>query len=216
MRQSATTLESELHPAELQCLRDLLSENPRSGRHLEIGTAAGGTLKALMLAYPPEARPPFSVVDPMTYFPNQLDLVRTNLRSAGLDPEAVDFRVGTSAEKLGPALAVGDTFSFVFIDGNHKARYVIQDLTWCRMLEVGGHVCLHDYKPRFPGVVWATDRFLRRYPNYRVVHRVESLIVLRKERASARPEVTRADLVEGGVRSFVEGLSRSLAKRIRR
>lgn len=216
MRKSATTLESELHPAELECLRDLLARHPRPGRHLEIGTAAGGTLKALMLCHPPETRPAFSVVDPMTYFPNQLDLVRTNLRSAGLDPDAVDFRIGTSAEHLRAALAGGDTFSFVFIDGNHKARHVVEDLTWCRMLDVGGHVCLHDYQPAFPGVVWATDLFLKRYPNYRVVHHVESLIVLRKEAPSASPEVRRADLVEGAARSFVHGLARSVAKRLKR
>ena len=96
MRASATTLEPEISAGELARVVTLLRAGQLKGRHLEIGTAAGGTLKELMRAYPDGERPPFVVVDPMTYFPDQLAKVRRNLAAAGLDPDRVDFRVGKS------------------------------------------------------------------------------------------------------------------------
>src|ERR1700687_1759576 len=96
MRASAITLEPEIPKNELARLVALLHAERLKGAHLEIGTAAGGTLRELMRAYPDETRPRFVVVDPMTYFPDQLAKVRRNLKDAGLDPERVDFRVAKS------------------------------------------------------------------------------------------------------------------------
>ena len=80
----------------VEAITALLRAADLKGPHLEIGTAAGKTLKAMMLAYREEARPPFVVVDTFNYFPGQLDHVRDNLRNAGIDPTTIDFRVGTS------------------------------------------------------------------------------------------------------------------------
>src|SRR4051812_46311494 len=104
MRPSAITLASELAPAELDALLRLLQGAGLTGPHLEIGTAAGGTLKELLLAYAPANRPKFVVVDPMGYFPNQRVTIERNLVSAGIDPTAVDFRVATSWQALKAAL----------------------------------------------------------------------------------------------------------------
>ena len=87
MRASATTLASEVPENELAALKAQLKRRRLKGSHLEIGTAAGGTLKELMRCYPNTARPRFVVVDPMRYFPDQLAIVRRNLASAGLDPD---------------------------------------------------------------------------------------------------------------------------------
>jgi len=39
-----------------------------------------------------------------------------------------------------------DSLDFVYIDGNHTIRYVIEDLyEWYRKVKVGGAICGHDY-----------------------------------------------------------------------
>ncbi len=165
-------LSSETTGPEREALAQLLKDAALTGAHLEIGTAAGGTLKELMSCYPAESRPQFVVVDPFTYFERQRSAVEENLRSAGIDPADVDFRVGYSWAQLQTAQSRGDRFAFIFIDGNHDLKYVTQDLRWTRLLVDGGYVCLHDYSESFPGVILATDRFLRRNPNYSLVSHV--------------------------------------------
>ncbi len=100
MRPCATTLESELAPGELNCLLKVLSEQQFSGKHLEVGTAAGGTLWQMMRCYPRETCPPFVVVDPLQYFPRQLTVVQKNLRANEIDPSTVDFRQTTSEQAV--------------------------------------------------------------------------------------------------------------------
>jgi predicted O-methyltransferase YrrM len=166
MRASATTLEPEISGADLAAMVRALHAAPLRGSHLEIGTAAGGTLRELMLAYPAEHRPQFVVVDPMTYFPEQLSIVRRNLASAGIDPIGVEFRISKSWPALQKALQSGERYSFIFIDASHKAHRVMQDICWARLLEPGGLLCFHDYAPRFPGVVFAVGRLLSANENY--------------------------------------------------
>jgi predicted O-methyltransferase YrrM len=214
MRDSATTLQPELTANELATILDVLKTGGLRGPHLEIGTAAGGTLREMMAAYPSESRPRFVVVDPFTYFPDQRAIVERNLRGAGLDPAEVDFRVGFSWPALKEALARPERFSFIFVDGNHRAKYVMQDLAWARLLDVGGYVCLHDYKPKFRGVIWATERFLTRHPNYRRVAHVDSLVVLRKEAPARRPEVTALDIRLGAALETVHRWRWSVEKRL--
>src|SRR4029079_19590041 len=106
-----------------------------TGPHLEIGTAAGGTLKELILSYPEGKRPPFVVVDPMSYFPDQMGIIRRNLSSAGINPDTIEFRVGKSWPMFQRAEQKGERFSFIFIDGSHKIHHVTEDLAWTRLLE---------------------------------------------------------------------------------
>jgi predicted O-methyltransferase YrrM len=188
-RISSQTRASEMAPEELACLGMVLCQNLFRGRHLEIGTAAGGTLCAMMKCFPPDRLPHWVVVDTMCYFPDQLEIVRGNLRDHGLNPAGVDFRVTTSDAAFHQAEAAHETYDFMLIDGAHKIRYVMQDLRWTRLLTVGGHVCLHDYAPRCPGVVHAVDHFLHRHANYRRVTLAGSLLVLEKIAAAATPEV---------------------------
>ena len=198
----------------VEAITALLGAADLKGPHVEIGTAAGKTLKAMMQRYHEESRPPFVVVDPFTYFPGQLDHVRENLRNAGLDPETVDFRVGTSWALVRDALSKNESYSFIFIDGVHSYLEVTQDLRWTRMLEPGGYVCIHDYKPKFPGVKWAVRWFLRRNRNYRMIGLAGSLAVLHKSDVSAMRESGPIDLAAACVARMAARL-RNLLRVIR-
>jgi predicted O-methyltransferase YrrM len=215
MRASATTLEPEVSTNELARLVALLRAERLKGAHLEIGTAAGGTLRELMRAYPDETRPRFVVVDPMTYFPDQLAKVRRNLKEAGLDPDRVNFRVSKSGAALHEAKRAGETFSFIFVDGAHKIRYVTEDLAWAGLLEPGGIVCFHDYGPAERGVMMAVDRFLAHHPNYVVVDQVERLLVVRKLMAG-RGEVSLWDRLRASAIGLYLQLAASAHKRLAR
>ncbi len=193
MRRCATTLEAEMTPAEHDLLLQTLQQQGCEGLHLEIGTAAGGTLCAMLQAFPPADRPPFVVVDPMQYFPQQRALVEKNLWGHGLNPQEVDFRVTTSAAAFVEAAARQEAYRFMLIDGCHKIRSVMTDLKWTRLLAVGGIVCFHDYTPQHRGVWLAVNRFLSRHRGYEKVAQADSLLVVRKTAASTALEVSPAD-----------------------
>ena len=216
MRASATTLAAEVSDKELAALKAALKTRRLKGPHLEIGTAAGGTLKELMRCYADAERPRFVVVDPMRYFPDQPAIVRRNLASAGLDPDQVDFRLSMSWPTFQQAARAGEHFSFLFIDGSHKIHHVTEDLAWTRLLEPGGIVCFHDYNLNFPGVVLPVDRFLARYRNYRVVEQVEALLIVEKTAASTAREIGAWDRLRARIINVSHQLQASAKKRKRR
>lgn len=193
-RASATTLESEFTPAERAALVAVLRDKAYTGAHLEVGTAAGGTLKELMSVYGAHDRPPFFVVDPRTYFTDQLAKVKTNLTGAGIDPDTVTFWIGTTQDHLPKARAAGQVFDFVFLDGDHRHYPTTVDLGWADLVTAGGTICLHDRTDKFPDVGWSIDRFLDRNPAYRFVSQTDSLVILEKTSAAARAAITGADL----------------------
>ena len=57
------------------------------GNFLEIGTAAGGTLKEIQTVDSVNLTAKFFVLDPFTYFPNQLEKVHQNLSNSKIDLE---------------------------------------------------------------------------------------------------------------------------------
>ena len=211
-RSSAITLKPEMSEAELSALKGWLRD--LDGYHLEIGTAAGGTLCFMMQCYPSSKRPPFVVVDSMAYFDNQLDIIKQNLADHGLDVGSVDFRIMTSDAAFVRAEAEGEQFDFILVDASHKIRHVMADLRWLRLLNVGGLACFHDYTARFKGVRWPVDRFLKRNAQFSRVGLTGSLLCVRRDAASARPEVTLADRIWALLWSPVLQLELSLRKRI--
>ncbi|MEM9319604.1 MAG: class I SAM-dependent methyltransferase [Pseudomonadota bacterium] len=214
-RMSATTLQSECHGDEVALLRRILVGHDLPGRHLEIGTAAGGTLKELMLTYPDAAtRPDFVVIDPMTYFDDQLSKVRHNLAASGIDPDAVTFWTGTSEDFLAAERRSGGVFDFIFVDGDHRAAPVMVDMQWADMLRDGGFICFHDRSESFPGVGWSIAHFLRQNPNFHEFDSARTLVVLRKTGEGRRPVVTRADLKAARLEQHRLRLRRSLRKRL--
>lgn len=209
------TLGPELSPDELNLLISSIKERNLTGKHLEIGAAAGGTLKELMLCYPDELRPQFVSIDPMKYFVNQLAVIKENLKSSGLDPDTVDFRVSRSLDALKSATSIGERFSFIFVDGSHKISHVTEDIGWSSLLDPGGLICFHDYSDMHCGVVAAVDRFHRRCPEYRLAAQVDSLLVFEKTRIPARREVTKTDRLRAHAIALFVQVSRSLGKRAR-
>ncbi len=215
-RISSVTLTPELSSEELAALTDFAKKSNRGGLYLEIGTAAGGTLCEMMQCFTDVERPRFVVVDPMNYFPNQLEIVGENLRQHGLDPARVDFRVFPSTVAFPAAEAGAEAYDFMLIDGAHKIRHVTWDLRWLRLLKVGGIVCLHDYADRHKGVKWSADRLLKKHPNYRREKLAVNLLVLRKTAPSATPEIRPGDELWATLMSPILQLERSLSKRIRK
>ncbi len=151
MRACAKTLESELAEDELSFLLETIHASNYEGKHVEIGTAAGGTLWRMIEKVRADNPHRFVVVDPMKYFTDQLTLVQKNVYSRGISLDRVDFRIASSEEAFEDASRELETFDFIFIDGNHKLRYVAQDLRWARLLNAGGKLALHDYSSAHPG-----------------------------------------------------------------
>ena len=194
MRPFARTLTPELTNEELAALLGIIRKRRFQGKHLEIGTASGGTLCSMMKVFEDHERPPFVVVDPMTYFQNQMNTVKKNLHDNGVSAEQVDFRIMKSDRAFIEADRKRESFDFIFIDGAHKIHYVTDDLRWTRLLSDGGIVCLHDYTS-VRGVTLAVDRFLRKNPHYMKVECVNTLLILCKTEEGLRPEISFSDRV---------------------
>lgn len=213
-RPSATTLESECTAEERGLLMETLKNSAFSGAHLEIGTAAGGTLKEMMGQYDPHARPAFFVIDPLTYYPDQENIITRNLTSAGIDPQSVTFWKGVTQDFIGPARATGQMFDFVFIDGDHRHYYVTVDLQWADCVPAGGVIALHDHGTAFPGVGWAIDTFLAHNPDFKMEARAGTLTILRRVTVTKTPAVSAANLRHARRVHLMFRWKRSLKKRL--
>lgn len=216
MRTCATTLEAELTQKELNLLLNTLKQKSYTGKHLEIGTAAGGTLWQMISSFDLETRPPFVVVDPMKYFPDQFHLVKENLKIHGIDPNEVNFLIKTSQEAFKEVRNNQETFDFIFVDGAHKIRYVTEDLKWTRLLNVGGTVAFHDYSPKYPGVFLSLNRFLRKNLNYQIVKRVDNLLIVKKTAESHKKEIDKSDMAYAMAWAPLLQIAGSAKKRIHR
>ena len=135
----------------------------------------------------------FFVLDPFTYFPNQLEKVHQNLSNSKIDLERVEFWIGTTDSQIENALEQGLSFKFIFIDGDHKAYPVMNDLRWMELLEVGGLACFHDYCDKFPGVAWSLDHFLSKNDEFSMILEAETLRVIKRNGEKLVP-VNRLDL----------------------
>ena len=215
IRPSATTLAPEMTGEELSGLREWSQSANLIGRHLEIGTAAGGTLCFMMNCFEANVRPEFAVVDTMAYFGKQMEIVKSNLTQNGLDSWQVDFRVMSSDAAFARAEAEGERFDFILVDASHKIRHVMADLRWLRLFNVGGLACFHDYTARFKGVHWPIDRFLQRNSQFSRVGLAGSLLCIRRDTTSALSEVTSCDRIWASLWSPILQLDLSLQKRLK-
>jgi len=216
MRRSAITLESEISDTERNALFAVMKNLSLKGTHLEIGTAAGGTLCEIYNFYKSSDReiPNFWVVDPMQYFPDQLDIVKKNLISNGVNLASVRFLESLSSIAIKKAFIENPVFDFILIDGSHKRKYVTQDLIWTRFLKKGGILCAHDYSSRFPGVQKSIDLFLKKYKNYKLISVTESLIVIRKMDTTKSSEITNMMMITAAVDGFIHQIRSSINKRV--
>lgn len=200
-RTRATQLTPEMTQQELDALRSIVGSRRLPGRHLEIGTAAGGTLCEMMLAA--AHGPQFVVVDTMDFFADQRRIVEQNLAAHGLEPGQVEFREMRSWDAFRQSHGTLEAFDFVLIDGRHKFRYVMQDLHWAALLNPNGILALHDYTPRLRSVKWAADYFLANNRNYHLLELTGSLLFLEK----TAPDGPRGpNLLPDSVASFMHPL----------
>ena len=182
MRQSGIDLSSECTLAERNCIAEAIKTLSVGGNFLEVGTAAGGTLKEIInTSDDAKLLSNFFVLDPLTYFPDQLKKIQQNLSNSKIDPSRVEFWEGTTDSHLPIATEKKLEFNFIFIDGDHKAFPVMNDLRWMDHLVIDGVACFHDYNNKFPGVMWSLDRFLARNDEFSVLLRADSLVVVRRE-----------------------------------
>jgi predicted O-methyltransferase YrrM len=218
MRKSASTLESEIQEDEMTSLLKTLRDKELNGTHLEIGTAAGGTLCILTSFYleHSESRPSFMVVDPFNYFPSQFEIVCKNLRSHGMDPQSIEFLKTTSKEAFSHIKSNPPELEFILIDGNHKVRHVTQDLRWARFLKPGGILCAHDYCPSHPGVYLSIKRFLGKHSNYEIKSCVGSLLIVQKNGISTSNEVSFFDCLRANILAPWFQLKASFVKRVKK
>ena len=208
-------LTSELSDNEFSYLMQFLKDEGLRGDHMEIGTASGGTLWNLIKNYSDDV-PHFVVIDPMNYFPDQLSLIKKNLRNNGVDPDIVEFRVSSSDAALKNVGEGGERYDFIFIDGSHKLKYVMKDLRWTRYLATGGILCLHDYHSNTKGVMLAADSFLEKYPNYQKIKLIDRLMIIRKTGETPCAEVSTMDIVYANIMTLLIQLRRSIEKRVKK
>mgnify|MGYP006115362479 CR=1 FL=1 len=214
MRQSGIDLSSECTLEERSCITDAIKTIKVGGNFLEIGTAAGGTLKEIIqTADKEELEANFYVLDPFTYYPNQLQKVHKNLSNSDIDPSRVQFWQGTTDSHLPIALEKGLKFKFIFIDGDHKAHPVMNDLRWMGLLEVGGVACFHDYCDKFPGVAWSLEHFLSRNKQFSIILEAETLRVIMRNGENI-VAVNRVHLLKGKFMQVFLRLRRSIKKRL--
>ena len=214
MRQSGLDLSSECTLAERSCITDAIKTMKRGGNFLEIGTAAGGTLKEIIQTADEEKLDAkFYVLDPFTYYPDQLTKVYQNLSNSDIDPCRVTFWEGTTDSHLATALEHGLTFKFIFIDGDHKAYPVMNDLRWMELLEIGGIACFHDYCDRFPGVAWSLEHFLSKNDQFSIILKAETIRVV-KRNGKQITAVTKFDLYKSKFMQVILRLRRSIKKRL--
>lgn len=215
MRACATTLEPEMLPGESTFLKETLRRRAFQGKHLEVGTAAGGTLCDILSQIHPNNSHPVVVVDPMTYFPRQMDIVRENLARHGHDIERVEFRKTTSRKAFAKASSAGERFDFILIDACHKFPYVVQDLRWSRLLNVGGLLAMHDVCPKHWDVQLAAKLFLRRHQAYRIFGQKASLLLIEKIEEGNGKEIYKRNMALANLAGPLFQLRRSFLKRIR-
>lgn len=214
MRQSGIDLSSECSASERACIAEAIKSLSAGGNFLEVGTAAGGTLKEIIQTADKEKLDAmFYVLDPFTYYPDQLKKVNQNLSNSDIDPSRVSFWQGTTDSHLPIALEKGLNFKFIFIDGDHKAYPVMNDLRWMTQLEVGGIACFHDYCDKFPGVAWSLDHFLARNKQFSVILEVETLKVVMRFGEEINP-INKIDLFKSKFVQVFLRLRNSLKKRL--
>ena len=216
MRACAETFESELGLDALEALKRTIKTSDLKGLHVEIGTAAGGTIREIISSYEDELDcPDFLVVDPMNYFPNQLETVRKNI--SGLHAAGkVQFIVETGGSAYKLFQKDSRAISFLLIDGSHKVKYVCQDAQWINNVEVGGLVCFDDFDCGFIGVDWVVKRYVLPTGCFEHLGYHGRLLLLRRIKAGRTPVVSAFDLALSYVLHPIFQLRTSILKRLRR
>ena len=215
-RESAITLKSEMTDAEVYSIKNAIKDSKLTGLHIEIGTAAGGTLCEILKCYQNELKvvpPQFIIIDPLTYFDDQYEKICLNLQNNGLSRNNITFEKNKSSVAFRNLSTHACEIEFILIDGNHKINHFVGDLRFSRYLKAGGLLLIHDYSNGFKGIHSATNNFLNRYTNYEVLSHVDCLIILRKKSISNSLEISPLNLLSAHFRNLMDQVLNSLRKR---
>lgn len=215
-RESAITLKSEMTDAEVYSIKNAIKDSKLTGLHIEIGTAAGGTLCEILKCYQNELKvvpPQFIIIDPLTYFDDQYEKICLNLQNNGLSRNNITFEKNKSSVAFRNLSTHACEIEFILIDGNHKINHFVGDLRFSRYLKAGGLLLIHDYSKSFKGIHSATNNFLNRYTNYEVLSHVDCLIILRKKSISNSIEISPLTLLSAHFRNLMDQVLNSLRKR---
>jgi predicted O-methyltransferase YrrM len=92
---------------------------------------------------------------------NSLETLRANLSAYNVSDKVLVW-IGRSEVAMSELHASGRRFEMVWIDGDHEAPAVEQDVTWgLKLLKLGGVLACHDYgEDTCPGVKVAIDAML--------------------------------------------------------
>ena len=198
----AKTLSSELGQQALDGLLDQIRRERPLSPYLEIGTAAGGALRDIMLCFEEKDCPQVVVVDPMAYFPDQMATVRRNISRHGLDLQKVIFRVKTSEQAFPLAVDAHETYGLILIDGATDLKSVMTDLMWSRLLKVRGLLCVNNVDDEHKGASLAVARFEAKNPEYKRIRQAGSLRIWRKTAKPDIREISAGDRLYAAVRGI--------------
>ena len=215
-RESAITLKSEMTDAEVYSIKNAIKDSKLTGLHIEIGTAAGGTMCEILKCYQNELKvvsPQFIIIDPLTYFDDQYEKICLNLKNNGLSQNNITFEKSKSSVAFRNLSAHAGEIDFILIDGNHKVNHFVGDLRFSRYLKAGGLLLIHDYSKGFKGIHSATNDFLNRYTNYEVLSHVDCLLILRKKSISNSLEISPLNLLFAHFCNLLDQVLNSLRKR---
>lgn len=215
-RESAITLKSEMTDAEVFSIKNAIKNSKLTGLHIEIGTAAGGTLCEILKCYQNELKvvpPQFIVIDPLTYFDDQYEKICLNLKINGLSQNNITFEKNKSSVVFRNLSGHAGEIDFILIDGNHKINHFVGDLRFSRYLRAGGLLLIHDYSNNFKGIHSATNTFLNKYRNYEVLSHVDCLLILRKKSRSNSLEISPFNLLSAHFCNLLDQILNSLRKR---
>jgi predicted O-methyltransferase YrrM len=129
----------------------------------EIGTRLGSFARELCIALPDLK---LYCIDPWKYYPeydeipdqSQLDsqYEATKKRLTGYNCEIIRKTSMDAVKKFVP-----NSLDFVFIDGNHDYKFVLEDIAeWTKIVKPGGIIYGHDYMPDHPGVMQAIHEYI--------------------------------------------------------
>jgi SAM-dependent methyltransferase len=155
----------------------------------EIGTRVGSYAKELCIAIP---KLKLYCIDPWKIYPGYEET---------FEPGEIDRQFEEAKERLSPynceiikkesMEAVREfepeSLDFVFIDGNHEHKYVLEDISeWTRKVKPGGIIYGHDYMPDHPGVMSAVHEYISKnsiYPWFvlRVGRQADCFCFVKKE-----------------------------------
>jgi predicted O-methyltransferase YrrM len=115
----------------------------KPARTLEVGMAFGVSSLFILKAHLENGTADHTAIDPFqTQWFDGLGML--NVERAGFK-ECVRLFEQPSYLALANLIAAGETFDFIFIDGNHRFEYTLVDFLLSeKLLSVGGHVVLHD------------------------------------------------------------------------